>query len=290
MLIRPWALATLSVANLRALPDDTSELVSQALMGTPMKILEQKEKWFRVQTPEPYIGWMDGSGLQLLDEEGMAEWRNSSRYLYTRLSGFAYEYPGGQVDVVTDLTLGDLFVVDRLADDFLRMKTPDGREGYVGKDECISFDEWSSMEPDIMTVIKVARQMMGSPYLWGGASGKGTDCSGFTRLAYFSQGIILARDSSQQAKYGEPVDIRDMANLQKGDLLFFGRSADRVSHVGIYLGNGNFIHSSGRVHISSIIPGDPKHVPARIFISARRILGSEGKEGIVKVRSHGWYT
>jgi cell wall-associated NlpC family hydrolase len=169
------------------------------------------------------------------------------------------------------------------------MKTPDGREGYVRKDECLSFDEWSSREPDIMTVIKVARQMTGSPYLWGGASGKGTDCSGFTKLAYFSQGLILARDSSQQARFGEPVDISDPGNLQKGDLLFFGRSADRVSHVGIYLGNGNFIHSSGRVHISSIIPGDPKHVAERIFIAARRILGFEGNEGILRVGSHPWY-
>jgi len=289
LLNKSWALAALSVSNLRALPDDTSELVSQVLMGTPLKILEGKDKWHRVQTPEQYLGWMDGSGLQPFDEMEMGNWRNSTRYLYNRITGFAYENAGGKGDVVTDLIMGDLFEVETSVNDFLKMKTPDGRTGYVSKEECISFDDWSNREPDIESLLHVARQMMGSPYLWGGSSSKGTDCSGFTKLVFYSQGIILARDSSQQARYGEPIDISDPGNLQKGDLLFFGRSADRISHVGIYLGNGDFIHSSGRVHISSIIPGDPKHVPARIFISARRIVTCIDSEGISKVGTHPWY-
>ena len=130
---------------------------------------------------------------------------------------------------------------------------------------------------------------MGFPYLWGGASTKAVDCSGFTKLVYYTQGIILARDASQQARYGHPVDISRLENLAKGDLLFFGNSAERPSHVGIHLGNGDFIHSSGRVHISSIIPGDPKNDPERNFVAARRIVNSLDMEGITRVAKHPWY-
>jgi cell wall-associated NlpC family hydrolase len=132
--------------------------------------------------------------------------------------------------------------------------------------------------------------MMGSPYLWGGASSKATDCSGFVKLVYYAQGIILARDASQQARYGDPVDFTNMDKLQPGDLLFFGSSAQRISHEGIYLGKGDFIHSSGRVHISSIDPRDPKYNVNRNNVAARRILNSMNTEGIVRVKDHPWYT
>jgi gamma-D-glutamyl-L-lysine dipeptidyl-peptidase len=284
-----WALATLSVSTMRAMPDDTSELVSQVLMGTPLKVLDSKEKWYQVQTPEQYNGWMDRTGLILRDENGMQDWRKADRYLYNRISGYAYDAPGEEGDVVTDLVIGDLFEAEPSSAGYLKMKIPDGRTGYVRKEDCISFDEWSRSEPYVTSLLSVARQMMGSPYLWGGASSKAADCSGFTKLVYYSRGIILARDASQQARYGEPIDFSNMENLQKGDLLFFGVSTQRISHVGIYLGNGDFIHSSGRVHISSIVPGDPKFVPERNHVAARRILNSLDTEGITRVAAHPWY-
>ncbi|HNS17703.1 MAG TPA: SH3 domain-containing C40 family peptidase [Bacteroidales bacterium] len=285
-----WALATLSVSNMRALPDDTSELVSQVMMGTPLQVTAYKDKFYRVETPEHYFGWMDAKGLQLLTEQEMGSWKKSDRFFYTRISGFAHDTPGSKDDAVTDLVLGDLFEVESSFRGYLKMKIPDGRTGYVRKADCIPFDDWTCPEPDVRSLLSVARQMMGSPYLWGGTSSKGTDCSGFVKLVYFSSGIILARDSSQQALYGEPVDFSDLNNLQPGDLLFFGSSAQRISHVGIYLGKGDFIHSSGRVQISSILPGDPKHDPSRINIAARRILSSQNTEGITRVKDHPWYT
>jgi gamma-D-glutamyl-L-lysine dipeptidyl-peptidase len=284
------ALALLSVSNMRAIPDHTAELVSQVLMGTPLKVLDFKDKFYQVQTPESYTGWLDAKGLQLFTEKEMESWRKSDRYLYNNLSGYAYDTPGNRGEAVTDLILGDLFEVESADKGFLKIKLPDGRRGYVGKADCISFDDWSCLEPNVQSVLSVARQMMGSPYLWGGASSKAVDCSGFTKLVYYSQGVILARDASQQARYGEPVDFSNMDNLQQGDLLFFGSSAQRISHVGIYLGKGDFIHSSGRVHISSIVPGDPKHDPNRNHVAARRLLNSIDTEGITRVRSHSWYS
>ncbi len=286
---KTWALVTLSVSNLRAKPDDASELVSQAPMGTPLKVLDYINKWYRIQTPEHYIGWMDASNLKAFTEKEMEHWKNSNRYLFNHISGYVYDAPGKKGEAVSDLVLGDLFEVEGTAKRFLKIRIPDGRIGYVRKSDCISFDAWGNSKPNAKSIIALARQMMGFPYLWGGTSTKAADCSGYVKVVFYSQGVVLARDASQQARYGEPVDFSNRNNLQPGDLLFFGRSAQRISHVGIYLGKGDFIHSSGRVHISSIDPNDPKYEPARNNIAARRILNSINTEGIVGVKDHPWY-
>jgi len=286
---KKFALAALSVSNMRALPDHTTELVSQVLMGTPLEVTEFRDKFYHVQTPEGYQGWIDAAGLQLLTDREMETWRNSERAVYCRISGNLMDEPGNKGEIVSDLVLGDLLEVESKDDGFLQVRLPDSRKGYVPESECISFESWVNLEPDVSAVISFARKMMGFPYLWGGASTKGVDCSGFTKLMFYTQGIILARDASQQVKYGQPIDISRLENLELGDLLFFGNSAERPGHVGIHLGNGDFIHSSGKVHISSIIPGDPKHDPNRNFVAARRIITSLDAEGIVRVGSHPWY-
>jgi hypothetical protein len=282
-------LATLSVSNIRALPDDASELVSQSLMGTPLKVLEANHKWYRVQTPEHYIGWMDTAGLQRITQSELDRWKGSNRYLFNNMSGYATDAPGKKGNIVADLVLDDLFEVEDELKGFLKIKIPDGRTAYVRKKDCISWKEWSNRQADVKSILSVTRKMIGTPYIWGGTSVKAADCSGFVKLAYYSQGIILARDASQQARYGESVDFSDMNNLQPGDLLFFGSSTQHISHVGIYLGNGNFIHSSGMVHVSSIVPGDPKYNIYRKNVAARRILNSLNSEGIIRVKDHPWY-
>jgi hypothetical protein len=287
---KTWALAALSVSNLRYLPDHTSELVSQALMGTPMKVLDYDGGWFRVQTPEYYIGWMDTAGLHRITQNELDRWKGSNRYLFNCMSGYVCDAPGKKGEVVTDLVLNDLFEVEAVVKGFFKIKIPDGRTAYVRKKDCISWKEWSTRQPDAKSILSVPRKMMGTPYIWGGTSVRAADCSGFVKQAFYSQGIILTRDASQQARYGDPVDFSNRNNLQSGDLLFFGRSAQRISHVGIYLGEGNFIHCSGRVHISSIDPGDPKYNVNRKNVAARRILNSLNTEGIVRVKDHPWYT
>jgi len=286
---KPWALATLSVSNLRANPQDASELVTQAVMGTPLKVLECMNKWCRVQTPDKYIGWMDIAGLQQLTTKEMQHWQKSKRYMYNRITGVVINSPDKNGEVVSDLVIGDFFEIETTVKGFLEIKIPDGRKGYVLKSDCVSLDELGNTKPDVASVISVAKQMMGFPYLWGGTSGKAIDCSGFTKTVYFSQGVILARDASQQARYGEPVDFKKISNLQPGDLLFFGRNAEHITHVGLYLGSGDFIHSSGKVYVSSIDPDDQKYIPERNLVVVRRILNSVDTEGIVRVKNHSWY-
>ncbi len=287
---KKWALASSSVSNLHAKPDHTSELVSQALMGTPMKVLDSSGTWYRVQTPDYYIGWIDSGGIKRFTPTEMDRWKKSDRYLFNQLSGIIYDNPNLRGGTISDLVLGDLFEVESATRKSLKIKTPDGRTGYVSRDECITFKDWINPVPKIESVLELAMQMKGFPYLWGGSSDKAMDCSGLVKLSWYSQGVILARDASQQAQYGESVDFSNLNNLQPGDLLFFGASLQKITHVGIYIGNGNFIHASGRVAIGSIISDDPKYNPKRNLVAARRLQNSIGKEGITKVKDHPWYT
>jgi len=286
-----WGIATLSTSNLRSEPDHAAELVSQALMGTPLKVLDYRDGWYRVQTPDYYLGWMEGSGLEQFNQEEMNRWKKSNRFVFNQISGNANDAPNKKANFVTDLVLGDLFEVVDESKGFLKIKIPDGRTGFVKKSECRSWLDWTSGKPNVQAIMSVARQLMGVPYLWGGTSCKAMDCSGLTKTSYFSQGVILARDASQQVRYGEHPDFENLDALQPGDLLFFGRNVGRVTHVGMYLGQGKYIHASGLVRINSIDPKDPKYnlSDRKSLVASSRILSSLNTEGIVLVKDHPWY-
>ena len=286
-----WGLVTLSVINLRSQPDHAAEMVSQALMGTPLKVLESLNGWYYVQTPDQYLGWMEGNGLVSFTSDELDRWKKSNRFVFNRINGVALDLPNRKGTIVSDLVLGDLFEVEAEVKGFLKIRLPDRRTGFVRKSECLSWQEWTTRKPDVQSMISIARQMLGTPYLWGGTSSKGVDCSGFTKNSYYSQGIILARDASQQARYGEHPDFNKMETLQSGDLLFFGRNAQRVTHVGLYMGNGKFIHSSGLVRINSLDPNDPvfNETLSKKLVASGRILNSLNTEGISLVKDHPWY-
>ena len=286
-----WGLTTLSVSNIRSKPQHSSELVSQVTMGTPVKLIEETEGWIRLETPEGYNGWMDSSGLKRLTAEDLILWKSLNRFVFNRISGYLLSAPNRKGKIVSDLVLGDIFVVNSEKIGFFEISTPDGRKGFVHKKECISWEDWIGRKPDVNALLSVALQMVGSPYLWGGTSVKAVDCSGLVKLAYFSQAIVLERDASQQALCGDSVDFRNLKNLLPGDLLFFGTSPQKIVHVGIYLGNSAYIHASGLVRINSIdsLVQNYNLSENKNLVEARRILNSLNTEGIVQVKYHPWY-
>jgi SH3-like domain-containing protein len=292
---KTWGIVKLSVANIRTTPAHAAEMATQALMGTPVKILEEKGEWWLIQTPDLYIGWANHGAIIPKTADEMTAWKKNKRFIYNKLNGFAWASPDKKALPISDLVLCDLFEVVGETKGYLQAKLPDDRTAYIRKNECLSFEDWTNHPLDIPSVLSVARQMMGVPYFWGGTSSKATDCSGLTKTSYYSQGVVLARDASQQVRYGEHPDFSDYRNLASGDFIFFGSNPQRVTHVALCLGNGLFIHASGSsamVRLNSLNPNDPLFDASllKIVVGSSRVANSLNTEGITQVKNHPWYS
>ncbi len=255
---RTQGLINLSVANLRSNPKHSAELATQATLGTPVKVLKKTEGWYYIQTPDHYLAWVDAGGIVLMDAEEMALWKDDPKIIYKKTYGHSFTGPDRK-QPVSDLVAGDILQTTKETEEFYRVRYPDGRNAFVAKQEAEPYNQWlEKLNPNADSLIATSMTLMGVPYLWGGTSTKGMDCSGFTKTVYFLNGTVIPRDASQQVHTGKAIDsVANFENLQKGDLLFFGSKAtastsEKVVHVGMWIGNDEFIHASGRVRISSM--------------------------------------
>lgn len=294
------ALVSVSVTDMKKSPDYQSETVSQAMMGTPVEVTGKESYWYSIVTPEGYSGWTTEQNIALLTEEAMEQWRQAERLIVRDYFALVTMAPADGAEVLSDCVMGNILVQDNTPEKngFTPVMLPDGRKGYVPSESVASLSKWMEAvaEPSGEDIVATARQFLGFPYLWGGLSPKGMDCSGLVKLSYFLNGIILLRDASQQIDTGEALDFSDVRNnLHPGDLVFFGRSATdtrgrSVSHVGICMGDGMMIHSSLRVRVNSLLPERPDSYVSKKIVGACRILGHQDKEpGIVTVLEHPWY-
>ena len=280
----------LSVANLRTSPRNQAELASQALLGTQVDLLEKKDGYFRIRTPEGYISWISTSSITSMTALELQEWKIAKKLIFTADFGHAYVKPDIESPRVSDLAMGNILVATSESNGFMGVRYPDGRQAYIRNEQTQPFDEWlGALDPTPENILGIAKTMMGLPYLWGGTSVKGVDCSGFTKTAFYMNGIVIPRDASQQVLAGQPIDIlsndvldttKALQNLQPADLLFFasgeGRSPDaRITHVALYLGDGEFIHAAGTVRINSMLSHAPNYndFQERTLVAARRYLG-----------------
>ncbi len=285
---KQWGLVCVSVASLRTQGKHSAEMATQLVMGSPVRVLEKSGDWLRVQGPDDYISYIPDSSVKLMGEDQLNQWKKARRFIVTVYDTRLVETPGSD-DTVSDLVLGDLIEGVSEHGEWVRLTTPDGRKGLVEKSCVEEFSAWAQQKFDVAKIEKTARRMMGSGYLWGGTSTKVTDCSGLTKVSYFSNAIILQRDASQQTLTGLKIDTsKGWSQLKAGDLLFFGNAkTGRVTHVGLYLRDGNFIHCSGRVKINSLDPNNATYLYSPL--SASRIAGMVGTKGIVAVKNHSWY-
>jgi hypothetical protein len=283
---RIFGIVNVSVADLRTSPGYDEEMATQLLLGMPLQLLQSRQGWFRVKTPEGYVAWIQQSSMTRMNQQAFTQWQESKKVIFTDDYGFAYEMPDENRQRSSDLVFGNLLKFESEEGQFYRISYPDGRAAYMLKSQSRKFDEWKeSIRLTEESIVEKALELKGIPYTWGGTSVKAMDCSGFTKTVYLKHGIILKRDASQQAKTGIPVDIQNgYDNLRPGDLLFFGKT--RVRHVAIYLGNKEFIHAAGRVRINSLDPAQPHYDEgnATELINARRILGAIGTEGVWELR------
>jgi cell wall-associated NlpC family hydrolase len=275
-----YGLAALSVSNVRSRPAHSSELATQVLMGTPIDVYLNSGDWYLIKTPEGYFGWMDSGGFVLMNAEERGNWDTSERIVLNKNTSLLSASDQSS-SIENDLVKGDILKVLSKNGSFIYAALPDNRTGYISNSDALSYDEWLNQPaPTAEDIINTAKQYMGVPYLWGGTSPYGFDCSGFTKTVFFNHSILLNRDASQQIRQGTPIEVdTTLSNILPGDLLFFGPKPtegkrQRITHVAIYLGEGKIIHATGRVKIQSLRRSDPDFAEDRLrtLVGARRII------------------
>lgn len=280
---KQFGVIIVSVANIRSKPEQSAELSTQVLMGMVVKLLKKRGGWYYVQSNDKYLGWLEDDAMEITDRTGIQAWEESSKVIATDLFGMVREKADAHSAPVCDVVAGAILRSTGKKGEWTAVQLADGRSGFVPNSIVEDYQKWiRSQRLNTANVEKVAKMMVGLPYLWGGTSVKGMDCSGFTKMVFRLNGKELNRDANQQATMGEEVFLTDdLRNLLKGDLLFFGRKAtegkpERITHVGIYLGNKEFIHSSGRVRINSLNPSAPNYdeFNHKRLVRARRIITS----------------
>ncbi|PIE48938.1 MAG: glycoside hydrolase [Flavobacteriales bacterium] len=288
------AVVKISVANLRSKPKHSAELSTQAMLGTPLRVYKKKDDWYLVQTPDKYLGWVDSGGLELMNAETFANWKTAIKLIYLDPYGQSYTHQDAGSQPVSDVVAGDIFELAETTSKFYKVKYPDGRMAFIAQGEAQPYNDWlKGLNISEESLVNTSKKLMGLPYLWGGTSTKGVDCSGFTKMVYFLNGYVIPRDASQQIHTGETADSnRSFKNMQPGDLLFFGEPAtdstkERIVHVGMWIGNNEFIHSAGRVHISSMDKNAPNYdeYNYKRYIRSKRLLGKEDK-GLLSLKKN----
>jgi cell wall-associated NlpC family hydrolase len=237
-------------------PSDQSDVVSQAIYGSNVTLLTARGEWCRIQTADHYRGWVPSRHLRLV--------QNGSGYATSGVivqvdSLFANVYHEPDVTrhkpVITIPFESRLVVIpDAPSDgtkDVKEKKAKEDHEGWLRVRLPDKRSEWiqsSDVVPDpkplsIPQSIELAKRFLGIPYLWGGSSSFGFDCSGFTQMLVRARGFNMPRDADKQAAWTGVIPV-DRKDLQPGDLLFFGSGPRDITHTGMYIGDGQFIHDS----------------------------------------------
>lgn len=295
---KTYGVVNQSVIMMRANHSYSSEAMTQALLGQPVRVL-QKKGWYRIQTPDDYIGWTHRTSIVSMTKKELIKWNHADKIVITSTYAFSHRDPNGLSQRVSDLVQGNRLRYINKVGDFYQVAYPDGTQAYVARVDAVLEKDWrKANQKTADAIIKTAFTLMGVPYRWGGTSTKAMDCSGFVKTCYFLHDIILPRDASQMAYVGEKLEINknDFSNLMPGDLLFFGRPAtskrkERVIHVALYIGNQQFIHSQGHVFVSSFNPKDANFDRYNLnrLLWATRVLNHIGEDGIQTLDKNLYY-
>ena len=239
----PQAVVVKPVANMYSQPSDETDVVSQAIYGSAVGVIEDRKDWLRVRTPDDYTGWMQGADVRRL---GAGEEPYASAGRVARVESlYAHIYHEPDITkrrpLVTVPFETRLEVIAEPADNerWLRVRLPDDGSGWLQRGD-VSFD---TKPLSIAETIALSRRFLGLPYTWGGTSSFGYDCSGFAQMLCRRRGVLMPRDADQQAAWQGAVPVK-REDLKPGDLLYFGSAADHITHTGMYIGDGQFINAT----------------------------------------------
>jgi SH3-like domain-containing protein len=249
---------------------DDSDVVSQAILGTNVATIEPRGDWAKVRTPDGYAGWIAAAMLRPL--RGSAVYGASANSVQVT-SLFANLYRETDVTrhrpVLTIPFESRLEVVAEGSGDdagWLKIRLPDQSTAWIQSGDVVR-------HPKTLTIaesITLAQRFLGIPYLWGGRSSFGYDCSGFTQMLVRQRGINMPRDADLQAAWSGAAAI-DRKDLRAGDLLFFGSSPANITHTGMFIGHGEFIHDTTHAHPMVQISRLDDEPWTRILVACRRV-------------------
>lgn len=223
-----YGICPLSIVPLRDEANDRSEMVTQLLYGELFKVLEERKKWSKIRlTYDSYEGWIDNKQFQFLDEE-----------LYKSLST---EHPICSSDMVDFITSEN--------NQLISIPIGSSLNGLEFLKHSFEGKNISEVQPK-KNIVDTALLYLNSPYLWGGKTPFGIDCSGFTQMVYKLNGYKLLRDASEQATQGEALSF--IEESEPGDLVFFDNTEGAITHVGIMMEDHYIIHAHGKVRIDRL--------------------------------------
>lgn len=229
------------VINLHKVPNLIEEVVSQAIYGTKVSQMEKTNSWVKIQTPDNYQGWVKESDLIQKENiypntETIGKVNNLFAHVYM-VEDTAPHPP--KMTLPFDVSLEIISPADKLEERWIQVKLLDGTEAYIQKGDLLFNPKALSKNE----MLNLSKKFLGLPYTWGGTSSFGFDCSGFIQMLFKQMGLFIPRDSKDQYAFSEALFV-EKKELLPGDLLFFGPNGLRVTHVGLYLGNDQFIHST----------------------------------------------
>lgn len=223
-----YGICHLSIVSLRFEPSDKSELVSQVLYGEVFKVIEQRKKWSKIRLAfDKYEGWIDNKQFLIIEKENYVNLSTEKLILSTDLVEFIEDTSTQLYPIPIGSTLNGLSLLNH---------TYDGRT--------------ISEQRNKSELIKTAFIYLNAPYLWGGKTPFGIDCSGFTQMVYKLNGYKLRRDASMQAAQGEALSF--IEESEPGDLAFFDNADGDIIHVGIIMEDNYIIHAHGKVRIDRL--------------------------------------
>lgn len=228
-----YGICILSVIPCRAEPNDRAEIVSQLLFGEHYSVIEEQEKWIKIKIQyDNYEAW--------ICRKQFFEINNQE---FDNLSINEFELVGEYFGDLQNTHIGKLIIPIGATLPYLHQGKIKIREESYRFKGVVAKKDFNLIESYALTFLN-------SPYLWGGRSPSGIDCSGYSQIVYKLCGYKLPRDAYQQAEEGESISF--LANSKSGDLAFFDNKEGKITHVGIILGNGKIIHASGKVRIDLI--------------------------------------
>lgn len=258
------------VINMYRSPSAESDVVSQAIYGTGVLSIQKQGAWYQIRTVDDYTGWIQASDTRSLSA-GDPYAADTNMIHVTALSANIYSEP----DVTKHAPLLRLPWEARIeavpgqadhAGRWIEVELVNGRTAWVQRG-----DVGSQFTPlSIPETILLARRFLGITYTWGGVSSFGFDCSGFTQMLVRQRGIEMPRDADVQAAWTGVAAVK-REDLQPGDLLYFGSNATHITHTGMYIGNGEFIHDTTHDHPGVQISRLDDQPWTKLLVAARRI-------------------